>query len=69
MRHVVHTILEMYCLRHVSAYISTFLERINMYVVHGVLYIVENALVLKCLCIDAVLERNGKRVDDESIQM
>jgi hypothetical protein len=25
--------------------------------------------VLKCSCIDAVLERNQNRVDDESIQM
>jgi hypothetical protein len=31
--------------------------------------IYHRALVLKCSCIDAVLERNQNRVDDESIQM
>ncbi len=32
------------------------------------IYIYHRALVLKCLCIDAVLERNRNRVYDKNIQ-
>ncbi len=31
--------------------------------------IYHSSLVIKCLCIDTVIERNRNRVDDESIQM
>ena len=34
---------------------------------HFGIYIYHRALVLKCLCIDAVLKRNQSRVDNESI--
>ncbi len=36
---------------------------------HFGIYIYHLALVLKCFCIDAVLERNRNLVDDESIGM
>ena len=36
---------------------------------HLGIYIYHHALVLKCLCIDAVLERNRNWVNDESIGM
>ena len=36
---------------------------------HFGVYNYHRALVLKCSCIDAVLERKQNRVDDESIQM
>ncbi len=36
---------------------------------HFGISIYHSALVLKCKCIDAVLERNRNRVDDESTQM
>ena len=34
---------------------------------HFGIYIYHRALVLKCVCIDAVLKRNQNRVDNESI--
>ena len=34
---------------------------------HFGIYIYHRALVLKCLCIDAVLKRNQNRVNNESI--
>jgi hypothetical protein len=46
--------------------LQLLLEEVRL---HFGIHIYHHTLVLECLCIDAVLEWNQKRVDDESIQI
>ncbi len=55
--------------RRLSGLLATASLRLEGVRLHLGIYIYHRALVLMCLCIDAVLERNRNWVDDESIGM